>query len=57
MEKKQVSEELFDIVESAEEITASVMEKDAESLHSELETPAEITPPQYKSTESSTSTR
>ncbi|XP_060106086.1 coiled-coil domain-containing protein 74B-like [Heteronotia binoei] len=45
VEKKQMSEELIDKMESAEEAAASVMQKDAETLHSELETPAEKAPP------------
>ncbi|KAL8180658.1 UNVERIFIED_CONTAM: hypothetical protein K2H54_030591 [Gekko kuhli] len=42
VEKKQVSEELTDQVESAEE---AAMQKDAETLHSVLEIPAEMPPP------------
>ncbi|XP_015272207.1 PREDICTED: coiled-coil domain-containing protein 74A-like isoform X2 [Gekko japonicus] len=44
VEKKQMSEELTDNMESAEEAATIVMQKDAETLHSVLETPAEMPP-------------
>ncbi|XP_077163415.1 coiled-coil domain-containing protein 74B isoform X2 [Paroedura picta] len=45
VEKKQVNEELTDRMESADEAAASVMQKAAETFPSELEIPAEMTPP------------